>query len=211
MKKSSLLLQRPVRTFDEDPEPLVPTSRVEPEILLLQQKPVIADELRSAVSVEPKPRRVPPPSTSPGTNGGANPSEKFGPLTVDLAKAKKREAKGLLTTTVPSLLHGRLMQQEEGPSGFINRAVQKHLRSNLNRVVEAGYRLAALRVAQAEDSRTISARAPMTYVVDVDDAVKYVTQNLEKVSAAFIVGGCVMLQAEEQGLVSELIKDQSTR
>jgi hypothetical protein len=103
------------------------------------------------------------------------------------------------------------MQQEEGPSGFINRAVQKHLRSNLNRVVEAGYRLAALRVAQAEDSRTISARAPMTYVVDVDDAVKYVTQNLEKVSAAFIVGGCVMLQAEEQGLVSELIKDQSTR
>jgi hypothetical protein len=94
------------------------------------------------------------------------------------------------------------MQREDGPSGFINLAVEKFLRTHLNQVVEAGYRLADLRVSQAEDSRTISARSPITLVVDVDEAVKYVTHNLERVSAAFVVGGCVMLLAEEQGLVN---------
>lgn len=192
MKKSSLLLQRPVRTFDDDPEPVI--QRVEPE-------PGVPNESTPINSVEPKPTKVRPLAPIAAMSGETEAATKFGPLTVDLAKAKKREPKGLLTTTVPSMLHGRLMQQADGPSGFINKAVEEHLRSHLNQAVEAGYRLAALRVAQAEDSRTISARAPMTYVVDVDEAVRYVTQSLEKVSAAFIVGGCVMLSAEEQGLI----------
>jgi len=191
MKKPSLLLQRPVRTFDDDQEP--PTVRVEPEI---ETSKVGGPNLG-----ESSPGEVPEFAAHSPVSGETEAVTKFGPLTVDLAKAKKREPKGLLTTTVPSLLHSRLMQQEEGPSGFINRAVRNYLRSHLNQVVEAGYRLAALRVAQAEDSRTISARAPMTYVADVEEAVKYVTQSLEKVSAAFIVGGCVMLLAEEQGLI----------
>lgn len=192
MKKSSLLLQRPVRTFDDDPEPVI--QRVQP-------KAEIPNENAPVNPVEPKSTKIRPFTSRPGSSGETEAATKFGPLTVDLAKAKKREPKGLLTTTVSSMLHSRLMQQEEGPSGFINKAVEKHLRSHLNQVVEAGYRLAALRVAEAEDSRTISARARMTYVVDVDEAVRYVTQSLEKVSAAFIVGGCVMLLAEEQGLV----------
>lgn len=192
MKKSSLLLQRPVRTFDDDPELVIQRSQPEPEI---------PNESAPINPVKPKPTKFRPLTPMPATSGETEAATKFGPLTVDLAKAKKREPKGLLTTTVPSTLHSRLMQQEEGPSGFINKAVEGHLRSHLNQAVEAGYRLAALRVAQAEDSRTISARAPMTYVVDVDEAVRYVTQSLEKVSAAFIVGGCVMLSAEEQGLV----------
>lgn len=192
MKKSNLLLQRPVRTFDDDLEPVI--QKVQPEL-------EVPNENTPINSVEPKSTKIRPLTVRPAMSGESEAATKFGPLTVDLAKAKKREPKGLLTTTVPSMLHSRLMQQEEGPSGFINKAVEKHLRSHLNQAVEAGYRLAALRVAQAEDSRTISARAPMTYVVDVDEAVKYVTQSLEKVSAAFIVGGCVMLSAEEQGLV----------
>lgn len=192
MKKSSLLLQRPVRTFDDDLEPVI--QKVQHELEVPNKNTLINP-------VEPKPTKVRPLISRPAMSGEMEAATKFGPLTVDLAKAKKREPKGLLTTTVPSMLHSRLMQQEEGPSGFINKAVEKHLRSHLNQAVEAGYRLAALRVAQAEDSRTISARAPMTYVVDVDEAVRYVTQSLEKVSAAFIVGGCVMLSAEEQGLV----------
>ena len=192
MKKSSLLLQRPVRTFDDDPEPV--HHQIQPES-------EFPKEIMSVNPIEADLRKIHSLTTSPSASGGIEASTKFGPLTVDLAKAKKREPKGLLTTTVPSILHSRLMQQEEGPSGFINNAVEKHLRNHLNEAVEAGYRLAALRVAQAEDSRTISARARMTYVVDVDEAVRYVTQSLEKVSAAFIVGGCVMLSAEEQGLV----------
>ena len=194
MKKTSLLLQRPVRTFDDDPTPVASP---------LQEEPVIHLQPKAAALGDPSAEHTAPPKGAQ-TLGPENPvpSEKFGPLTVDLAKAKKRVAKGLLTTTVPSYLHYRLMQQEEGPSGFVNKAVEKHLTSSINQVVEAGYRLAALRVAQAEDSRTISARTPMAAVVDVDDAVKYVTKNLEKVSAAFIVGGCVMLLAEEQNLVS---------
>lgn len=191
MKKPSLLLQRPVRTFDDDREP--PTRPVELEV----ETPKVGVPSLA----EPSPRETPAFTTRPPMFGEAEAVTKFGPLTVDLAKAKKREPKGLLTTTVPSVLHSRLMQQEEGPSGFINRAVREYLRSHLNQVVEAGYRLAALRVAQAEDSRTISARAPMTYVADVEEAVRYVTQSLEKVSAAFLVGGCVMLLAEEQGLI----------
>jgi hypothetical protein len=135
---------------------------------------------------------------SPEASGAAS---KFGPITVDLAKAKKRVPKGLLTTSVPSLLHSRLMQQEEGPSGFINNAVMKYLRADLNKVVEAGYRLAELRAAAAEGSQTISARIAMTHVADADEAARYVTRSLEKVSASFIVGGCVMLLAEEMGLV----------
>jgi hypothetical protein len=145
---------------------------------------------------------VKPRVSSGNQDLGGDAESKFGPLTVDLAKAKRREPKGLLTTTVPSPLHVRLMQREDGPSGFINLAVEKFLRTHLNQVVEAGYRLADLRVSQAEDSRTISARSPITLVVDVDEAVKYVTHNLERVSAAFVVGGCVMLLAEEQGLVN---------
>ena len=192
MKKSSLLLQRPVRTFDDDPEPV--NHQIQPES-------EIPKAIMSVNPVEAEPGKIHSLTTGPSASGEIEASTKFGPLTVDLAKAKKREPKGLLTTTVPSILHSRLMQQEEGPSGFINNAVEKHLRTHLNEAVEAGYRLAALRVAQAEDSRTISARARMTYVVDVDEAVRYVTQSLEKVSAAFIVGGCVMLSAEEQGLV----------
>lgn len=192
MKKSSLLLQRPVRTFDDDLEPVI--QKVQHELEVPNENTLINP-------IEPKPTKIRPLTPRPAMSGETEAATKFGPLTVDLAKAKKREPKGLLTTTVPSMLHSRLMQQEEGPSGFINKAVEKHLRSHLNQAVEAGYRLAALRVAQAEDSRTISARAPMTYVVDVDEAVRYVTQSLEKVSAAFIVGGCVMLSAEEQGLV----------
>jgi hypothetical protein len=192
MKKSSLLLQRPVRTFDDDPETVV--QRVQP-------KPENLNEATPIDSMESRRTETRPITLRTSMSSETEASMKFGPLTVDLARAKKREPKGLLTTTVPSMLHGRLMQQEEGPSGFINRAVENHLRNHLNQVVEAGYRLAALRVAQAEDSRTISARASMSHVVDVDEAVSYVTQNLEKVSAAFIVGGCVMLSAEEQGLV----------
>ena len=192
MKKSSLLLQRPVRTFDDDLEPVIQKVQLEPEV---------PNENTLINPVEPKSTKIRPLTLRPAMSDESEAVTKFGPLTVDLAKAKKREPKGLLTTTVPSMLHSRLMQQEEGPSGFINKSVEKHLRSHLNQAVEAGYRLAALRVAQAEDSRTISARAPMTYVVDVDEAVRYVTQSLEKVSAAFIVGGCVMLSAEEQGLV----------
>ena len=199
MKKSSLLLQRPIRTFDDDPEPVLPPIQVASETQRIQPEPVI--EPMPGIPVELKPKKIRTLNPKPQAVGGTDPSLKFGPLTVDLAKAKKREPKGLLTTTVPNALHGRLMQQEEGPSGFINSAVEKFLRTNLNQVVEAGYRLAALRVAQAEDSRTISARAPMAYVVDVDEAVKYVTANLEKVSAAFIVGGCVMLLAEEGQLI----------
>lgn len=202
MKKSSLLLQRPIRTFDDDPEPVVartPETSIAPEPRKIQPDQVV--EHLPEIPAELKPKRTRALTPRPQAAGGTDPSLKFGPLTVDLAKAKKREPKGLLTTTVPNALHGRLMQQEEGPSGFINSAVEKFLRTNLNQVVEAGYRLAALRVAQAEDSRTISARAPMAYVVDVDEAVKYVTANLEKVSAAFIVGGCVMLLAEEGQLI----------
>ena len=194
MKKSSLLLQRPVRTFDDDPEPVI--QRVQP-----QPEAEVPNESTPIDPVEPKPSKFRPLTLRSSMSGETEASTKFGPLTVDLAKAKKRQPKGLLTTTVPSILHSRLMQQEEGPSGFINKSVEKHLRIHLNQAVEAGYRLAALRVAQAEDSRTISARAPMTHVVDVDEAVRYVTQSLEKVSAAVIVGGCVMLSAEEQGLV----------
>jgi hypothetical protein len=41
----------------------------------------------------------------------------------------------------------------------------------------------------------------MTHVADADEAARYVTRSLEKVSASFIVGGCVMLLAEEMGLV----------
>lgn len=39
----------------------------------------------------------------------------------------------------------------------------------------------------------------MTHLVDVDKAAKHVTSSLEKVSVSFIVGGCVMLLAEEKG------------
>lgn len=201
MKKSSLLLQRPVRTFDDDPMPVEAPVDQGVESPLDSARPVASSEPKAAPEPLAKVRRNRQPQTKREISNETDASAKFGPLNVDLAKAKNREPKGLLTTTVPSLLHGRLMQQQEGPSGFINRAIGLNLRSNLNQVVEAGYRLAALRVAQAEDSRTISARSPMSSVADVDEAVKYVTQNLEKVSAAFIVGGCVMLLAEEQGLV----------
>ena len=192
MKKGNLLLQRPVRTFDDEPDQGAP--QIEP-------KPGIPDGLQPTSPEEPRDKKVRTLNPRKDMASTSDSSNKFGPLTVDLATVKKREPKGLLTTTVPSILHGRLMQREEGPSGFINQAVQKYLRTDLNRVVEAGYRLGALRVAQAEDSRTISARAPMTHVADVDEAGKYVTRTLEKVSAAFIVGGCVLLMAEEQGLV----------
>ena len=109
MKKGSLLLQRPVRTFEEEPD--LGVEQVDPI-------PTSPDRLQPGPPEELKDTKVRTLTPRNEATSPADASEKFGPLTIDLAKAKKREPKGLLTTTVPSLLHGRLMQREEGPSGL---------------------------------------------------------------------------------------------
>lgn len=180
---ASMLLKRPVSALD-DPE--------------FVQKPEPPKE------VEAKPEKAvlsAPIPFVPAAKTDSVASEKFGELRVDLSKAKIREAKGLISTTVPSELHDHLTRREEGLSGFIAEAVRHHLRADLSKVVEAGFELAKLRAASQEGSQSITARIEMTHVHDVEEAVKYVTHQIQKVSAAFLVGGCVYLKAKKEGLV----------
>lgn len=180
---ASMLLKRPPSTLD-DPE--------------FVQKPQPPKE------VEPKADKPVLPTTIPfipAVRPDSVASEKFGELNVDLSKTRIREPKGLISTTVPSELHDHLTRREEGLSGFIAEAVRSHLRADLSKVVEAGFELAKLRAASDEGSQSITARIEMTHVHDVEEAVKYVTHEVQKVSAAFLVGGCVYLKAKSEGLV----------
>lgn len=186
---ASMLLKRPERDLEE------PEFLKKPELPETMQPPI---EAKADPEVPVASRPIP---LIPAAKADPEASEKFGELKVDLSKTRVRDPKGLISTTVPSALHDRLTRREEGLSGFIAEAVRRHLRADLSQVVEAGYELAKLRAASEEGSQSITARIEMTHVHDVEDAVKYVTHQVQKVSAAFLVGGCVYLKAKKEGLV----------
>lgn len=138
-----------------------------------------------------------PPKPVP-TNVSKAISEEFGEIEVDMSLFSSAHMQKVWTS-IPRSLHTSIIQNGK-PTEFLKDSMV--YLNKLQDVIAAARRLELLRQSEGKPL-TVSGYVPDEDADKLTRAETFLSKNLYKSSKAFVVGGCVMLLAEDRQLVQK--------